>query len=221
MIGRTLARLRYWSSGRSDDLPIAAGDKLGVERRSRFMVPLINLLAYQSSWFIAVVGASHGRVWPAWTAASLLFMGHLIASDRRTQDLRLGLFAVLLGMALDGLLASTGLLHYSPARPAVPLVGCPSWILALWVAFSTTLTRSLGWLRGRTGNAIVVGAVGGPLGYWAAARGWGVVTFRAPAWTGVLVLAIGWGLALGALVSIAARVPNAAATEPASPKEME
>lgn len=163
----------------------------------------VNLLGYQCTWFIAVIGARHGTSWPAWTAASLLCTGHLLTSEQRWLDVRLGLLATLLGALLDGLLASTGLLHYSPAQPTVPPIGCPLWILALWMAFSTTLTRSLGWLRGRMRTAVLFGMAGGPLAYWAAGRGWGVVVLSAPAWKSVLVLGVGWGIALGVLVGVA------------------
>ena len=175
----------------------------------------VNLLGYQSGWFVTVIGANHGRTWPAWAAAGLLCGGHMATSDRRGLDVRLGLSAALLGTLLDGLWASSGLLRYSPAMPAVPLLGCPLWILALWIAFSTTVSRSLGWLRGRIGMAALLGAVGGPLAYWGAARGWGVVAFSTPAWEAVLALGAGWGMALGILVSIFTRWSAGVAADPA------
>lgn len=179
----------------------------------------VNLLGYQCSWFIAVIGASHGASWPAWTAASLLCTGHLLTSEQRWLDVRLGLLAALLGALLDGLLASTGLLHYLPAQPTVPPIGCPLWILALWMAFSTTITRSLGWLRGRLRTAVLFGMTGGPLAYWAAGRGWGVVVFSAPAWKGVLALGVGWGIALGVLVGVATVASASATSAPTVPEQ--
>jgi len=177
------------------------------------MERLINLLGYQITWFVTVMGANHGKSAPAWIAASLLCAGHLAASSWRWLDVRLLALAAMLGIFLDGLLASTGLLHYSPATPAVPIGDCPLWILALWFAFSTTLTRSLGWLRGRIGWAVLLGAAGGPLSYWAAARGWGVVTFESPAWRGLLALAIGWGMSLAILSGAAARATKNVSTQ--------
>lgn len=163
----------------------------------------INLLGYQIAWFVTVSGAGHGKSWPAWTASCLLCGGHFIASPRKTLDLRLMGIAALLGIIVDGFLAATGLLHYSPATPAVPVSGCPLWILALWLAFSTTLTRSLGWFRGRIGMALAFGAAGGPLAYWAAARAWGVIEFATPEWRGLLALAIGWAIGFAILVRAA------------------
>lgn len=163
----------------------------------------INLAGYQVAWLVTVSGAAHGATWPAWAAATALWTAHFVPSPRKSLDLRLLIAAAVLGVLIDGFLGSSGLLRYSPATPAVPLTGCPLWILGLWLAFSTTLTRSLGWLRGRTGVALLFGAVGGPLAYWAAARGWDVIAFEPPQWRGLLVLSIGWAMALGILVRAA------------------
>jgi hypothetical protein len=163
----------------------------------------INLLGYQVTWLITVTGASHGKVWPAWLSATVLCFGCLATSSWRGLDMRLIALSALLGSILDGCLVTTGILQYSTPSPAVPCIETPLWIVALWIAFSTTLTRSLGWLRGRMGLTVIFGAVGGPLAYWAAARGWAVITFPAPAWRGLLVLAIGWAVALTVLVRAA------------------
>ncbi len=163
-----------------------------------------NLLGYQATWFVTVMGAGHGISWPAWLATVVFCGAQLSASSWRRLDVGLMALAALLGMLLDGTLASTGLLTYTPAMPATPVFGCPLWILALWLAFATTFTRSLAWLRGRIGAAAVLGAAGGPLAYGAAARGWGVIGFEPPQWRGILMLAIGWAIALVLLTRIAA-----------------
>jgi hypothetical protein len=163
----------------------------------------INLIGYQIAWFATVIGASHGLSWPAWAAAGVLWIAHTVASSHKSLDLKLLVFAALSGLCLDGFLAASGVLRYSPATPAVPGSGSPLWILALWLAFSTTLTRSLGWLRGRLGAAWVLGATGGPLAYWGAARGWNVIVFAQPQWRGILTLAVGWSMALMVLVRAA------------------
>lgn len=165
----------------------------------------INLACYQLAWLVSVSGAGRGSTWPALAAASLLCSGHFIASSHRGVDLRLMGLAAVLGIFIDGFMASTGLLRYSPATPAVPVSGCPLWILAMWIAFSTTLTRSLGWLRGRTGWALLFGGLGGPLAYGAAGGGRGVITFGSPQGRSLLALATGWAIALAVLVRAAGR----------------
>lgn len=174
----------------------------------------LNLIGYQLAWLITVAGAGAGRSWPAWSAAAVLCGGHLLFSSHRARDLRLMGLAALLGSLLDGSLASSGLLHYSPAAPAVPVTGCPLWITALWIAFSTTLTRSLGWLRQRIATSLLFGAIGGPLAYWAAERGWGVIVFATPRWQGLIALGTGWAIALALLVLVAGNRPDVRSPEP-------
>ncbi|MCV6801484.1 DUF2878 domain-containing protein, partial [Achromobacter ruhlandii] len=124
----------------------------------------------------------------------------LAASATARADLRLAGGAVLCGVALDGSLSALGWARYAAdAWPA------PLWILALWAAFALTLNHSLAYLRPRPWLACVFGAVGGPLAYWGAARGWQPVQFEAPAWRATAALAAGWALALPALTAGARR----------------
>jgi hypothetical protein len=164
-----------------------------------------NLLAYQLVWFITVIGAGHGKAWPA-IAATVVFVGwQLCVSGHRRADMRLLLIAVVLGLLLDGTLAASGWAHYATPAPALPQGGAPVWILALWAAFAMTLNHSVAYLRGRPWLALVLGAIGGPLAYLSAARGWQAIVFEPPAWRGVLWLAMGWAVALPLLVTLARR----------------
>ena len=76
--------------------------------------------------------------------------------------------------------------------------------MALWAAFSQTVTQSLGILQRNVVLALVFGAIGGPLAYLGASRGFGAVTLSTPAWPGSAWLAFGWGIAM-VLLSQAAR----------------
>ena len=159
-----------------------------------------NLIGYQIVWFSAVIGAGQGLAWPGVVAATLVIAAQLAASATARADLRLAGGAVLCGVALDGSLSALGWARYAAdAWPA------PLWILALWAAFALTLNHSLAYLRPRPWLACVFGAVGGPLAYWGAARGWQPVQFEAPAWRATAALAAGWALALPALTAGARR----------------
>jgi hypothetical protein len=159
-----------------------------------------NVLGYQAVWFGAVIGAAHGASWIGVLAAALFVAAHGWLSDEWRSDLRLMLCAVLAGILLDGTLAISGVLHYASADPLLP---APAWILAVWAAFAMTLNHSLAFLRGRPDWAAVLGAVGGPLAYLGAARGFAAITFIAPAWHAVVLLALGWAIVLPALAGLA------------------
>ncbi len=175
------------------------------------MAALLNFAGYQAVWFCAVYGAAAGRLWPLAAMLALFAGAQLAASKLRASDLRLMGVALLLGLALDGVLAGSGLLHYASAAPALPPSGAPLWILALWVAFALTLNHSLRYLAGRAWLAAALGAAGGPLAYLAAARLSGAVGFATPATRALAVLAVGWALALALLSALAVPRPSATA----------
>ncbi len=161
---------------------------------------VINFVAYQAVWFAVVASAGHGRAALGMAAAALFAAAQLALSHRRSSDLRLMAAAVSLGLLIDGTLTFFGWLRYASPAPALPPHGAPLWILCLWAAFALTLTRSLAWLMRRPWLAAALGALGGPLAYVSAARGFAAVEFAPPLARALAGLAVGWG---GALVLLA------------------
>lgn len=162
-----------------------------------------NLVGYQLVWFAAVIGAGRGLAWPGVLAALVFVALQWHASPQRGGDARLVLVALLAGIVIDGALAASDLLAYAAAMPGI--AWAPAWIVTLWAAFAMTLNHSLAFLQGRPWLAVVLGASGGPLAYWGAARGWQAVEFASPAWPGLLALALAWGLAMPLLAALALR----------------
>jgi hypothetical protein len=163
----------------------------------------LSLVGYELVWFCAVIGAAHGLTWPAILGLLVYAACQLGAARRFKIDLSLMALAMVMGLLFDSALIRAGLASYAAAWPSAGLA--PAWILALWGAFSLTFTQSLAYLQTRLGLAAALGAAGGPLAYWAAARGWHVVTFASPSWRASLCLGIGWGLATPALAWFARR----------------
>jgi len=167
----------------------------------------ISLVGYQLVWFASVIGAGHGLSWPSLLALALYASWQLVRSTERRADVALMATAVALGCVLDGGLLHFGLARYVPAWPMATMA--PAWILALWAAFALTFTQSLSYLQTRPWLALLLGALGGPLAYQAAARGWQVAAFAQPIWPALLWLAVGWGLATPLLAWLAQRWSHA------------
>ncbi|MGH8257569.1 MAG: DUF2878 domain-containing protein [Steroidobacteraceae bacterium] len=159
---------------------------------------------YELVWFAAVIGAGHGHFWPGLCAAMLFTMWQISTSHQRALDLRLTGAALALGAVLDGGAAAGGCIHYAAAAPALPPGGAPLWILALWVAFAPTMTRTMAWLKGRPWLGMSLGAVGAPLAYASAAH-WHALTFEPPKWHAILWLAGGWAAAVPLLAYLSVR----------------
>lgn len=170
---------------------------------------LANLLGYQLAWFLTVIGAGHGMAWPAVLASTVYVVWQVLASRHPRIELRLLVAALLLGIALDGGFVVSGWVRYATPSPAWPPGGAPVWILALWACFAMTLNGSLRYLQGRLGVAFALGAIGGPLAYLGAARGWQAVSFAAPQWRGLLLVACGWAIAVPLLAALARRLAQA------------
>lgn len=175
-----------------------------------------NAIAYQAVWFAAVIGAGSGAWWPGVAAAALFVGVQLGVSRERDVDLRLLVAALVCGAVVDGAMASSGLARYAASAPALP-GGAPLWLLAIWACFALTLRRSMRFLLGRPFAALALGAIGGPLAYLGAARGWQSIAFAEPRWQALALLALAWSLALPLLVLLATRLqPRAPLSAPFS-----
>ncbi len=132
----------------------------------------ITLVAYELVWFAAVIGAGHGLVWPGVVATMVFALWRLAGSTHRRVELKLIAVALLLGVILEGIWGHFGLIRYAAPWP---LPSHPAWLMALWAAFALTVVPLFGYLHARPWLAAAFGAVGGPLAYLGAARGWHAV----------------------------------------------
>lgn len=173
------------------------------------MILLTNLVFYEAVWFASVIGAQHGMSWLAVTAVLLFATWRWLVSPARRTECRLVAVALLLGFLFESLLVRSGMVTYAAPWPAGM---APAWILALWAAFALTIVPLFGYLHTQPGLAAAFGALGGPLAYLGAARGWDAVHFTPPAWHALLALAFGWGLAMPLLTSLAHRWRKARST---------
>lgn len=164
---------------------------------------VLNYLLFQLVWFICVMGGAGGYGWLGSASAVLAIGVHLCLVARPRQELYLILLAGGLGAVLDSLLVSLGWLRFSSGQflPGI----APHWIIAMWMSFATLLNLSLGWLKGRYGLAAVLGAVAGPLAYYAGA-GLGGLQWQAPMGVALAGVALNWALAMPLLLYWASRL---------------
>jgi hypothetical protein len=170
----------------------------------------MNVIAFQAAWLGGVAGAAAGQVWVGPLAALAATAAHLTPAPAPGRELGALAAIALLGSAWDVLPAAFGLIDY---RGGVAMLGgLPLWMTGLWLAFATTLNVSLRWLRGRMALAALLGAIGGPLSFAAAAR-LGALSFDETA-AALAVQAAGWAVLLPLASSIAARLDGTAAAPP-------
>lgn len=158
-----------------------------------------NLLGYQAAWFAVVWSAGTGRAWIGMLACAGFVAWQWGVSRVRGADARALGAALVCGLLIDGVAAATGLLAYASPAPAFP---APAWIVCLWGAFALTLNHSLATFATRPWLGAALAAVGGPLAYLGAARGFDAVAFPAPVWPTLVYLGAAWAVVLPVLFRI-------------------
>jgi hypothetical protein len=164
----------------------------------------INVIFYQATWLAAIAGAARGWWWagPAMFAAFAAWQ--LAVSRLRVADLKLMLCAAVVGFFVDSFCIRGGLFVYAAPVPSPDYA--PIWIVALWMSFALTLNHSLAWLKSHLPLASVLGAVGAPLAYLAAARGWHALAIAADPTLAFGALALAWAILTPTLFWLAGRL---------------
>jgi hypothetical membrane protein len=112
-----------------------------------------------------------GREETIWIVGPLVIAYGAILIVRKTVRLEQIAIPAFIGIALDSILTLAGVFQFDNTFFLLP-----SWMIFLWIAFSSTLTSSLCLLGKRKIIASAVGCIGIPINYLAG-EGLGAVTF--------------------------------------------
>ncbi|MDK1396063.1 DUF2878 domain-containing protein [Pseudomonas protegens] len=159
---------------------------------------LANALLFQLGWFICVL--SGDSAWLLLGVAILLAHFRWIGSWAAEGRMIFGV--ALTGITLDSFLHWLEVFQFQQVSLLVPL-----WLMLLWALLATTLRHGLAWSARPWWLGCVLGALGGPLSYYAGGRLAGV-TF--PYGTGPTLLGLGllWALLLPLLHVLARPAPQ-------------
>ena len=156
---------------------------------------ILNAVLFQAGWLACVWGAAYGYAPEGALLALAIVAWHVANAPRPGGEALLALAAASIGLCFESLLVAAGW---------VRVEGGVYWLVILWALFATTLNSSLRALQPRPWIAAAVGALGGPLAYYAGAR-IGALVFLQPA-AMLAALAAGWALATPLLLSAARRL---------------
>jgi hypothetical protein len=169
------------------------------------MAMLINLALMQVSWFACVLGAANDLPWAGVLVTLAVVAWHLLRTTQPRKETMVLLGALVVGVALDSALASSGLMTFTSGTVVTGLT--TPWMLSLWLGFATTLNASLRWLMTRPLLAVLFGAAGGPLAYFSGAK-LGAIGLNGAA-LGLLCIGLGWAGAMGFFVLLTKRTFHA------------
>jgi hypothetical protein len=169
---------------------------------------LLNVAAFQAGWFACVLGGANQAPWAGTLVAVLIVAWHLSRVRRPGVEFALLALVGALGAVWDSMLVAAGWLVY----PSGTLFAgtAPHWIVAMWVLFASTLNVSLRWLRGRWTVAVLLGAAGGPLAYYAGEKLGGVIVADPVA--AFSALALGWAAFMPLMSRLSVRLDGMRAT---------
>ncbi|MEJ5059805.1 MULTISPECIES: DUF2878 domain-containing protein [unclassified Pseudomonas] len=119
---------------------------------------LANAALFQLGWFACVMGGN--SLWLLVPLGALVI--HLLWISSWAEEGRLILSVVIVGTLVDSALRWLGVFGFSDDSPLIPL-----WLMLLWALLATTLRHCLSWTARPWWRASVLGAVGGPLSYYA------------------------------------------------------
>ena len=162
--------------------------------------PLTNFIGFQIGWLVAVLGAARGYPFLGPVYALIWLWLHIrFATVDRAGELIIVVGAMLVGFVFDSLLVLSGVIAFPPHTR----LGAPTtlWMLSLWAMFASTLRHSMGWLINRYVLGMVLGAVFGPVAYWAGERLAAIELIHGSG--SLLWVAVEWGVAIPALLFIA------------------
>ncbi|AZE76572.1 DUF2878 domain-containing protein [Pseudomonas synxantha] len=160
--------------------------------------PLANAVLFQCGWFACVLGGDS-----LWLLVGVAVLGiHCLWISSPTDDGMLIVKVTLAGTLLDTLLRTLGVFHFSEPGPMVPF-----WLMLLWALLATTLRHCLAWSARPWWFASLLGAVGGPLSYYAGSQLAGVSFGYATPAT-LIGLALLWATLFPLLHGLAGRLQD-------------
>lgn len=122
---------------------------------------LANALLFQCGWFACVLGGDS-----LWLSVGLVVLAiNLLWITSWSEEGQVILAVTLLGTVIDTTLRTFGVFHFSMPGPLIPF-----WLILLWALLATTLRHCLAWSAQPWWRASLLGAIGGPLSYYAGSQ---------------------------------------------------
>lgn len=159
---------------------------------------LTNAALFQLGWFACVVGGN--SLWLLVPLAALVI--HLLWISRWADEGRLILSVVLLGTTVDSTLRWLGVFDFADVAPLIPL-----WLMLLWALLATTLRHCLAWSAHPWWLASALGAISGPLSYYAGSQLAGVQFPYGP-WVTLIGIGALWAMLFPTLHFMAQRLAS-------------
>lgn len=161
-----------------------------------------NILAYQVAWFASAWLHDYRAVIVSLILLAWIYYTEAWSKQRFKATVQCACF----GIGLDWVLMLSGVIEFSNNSSFI----LPLWLICLWIVFATTLTNSLNWLMHHPLIAGIVGAVFGPLAYFAGSKFGALSISESFLWGvgGIWFMAVFWFLLLVMFSALIRSTPN-------------
>lgn len=156
---------------------------------------IFNFVSFQLLWWACVLSAKPGLGLAVLLLVILFTLAHLQWVENWQQALPILITAVL-GCIFDQLVYYYGWVHFEYRDASAAYI--PLWMMALWLAFASTLNVSMRWLQPKLVIAAVLGGIFGPLAYLGTAK-LGVIRLPSPS-ISLAWVAFEWAIAMPLLL---------------------
>lgn len=163
---------------------------------------VLDILLFLLAWLGAVVLAAGGHGYLATLPPLAAIVLHVVVSRTRSAALGVIVLAGVVGLVAESLLLALGFTSYAGHVPTT--LAPPVWVIALWASFGILHDVTHAAMRGEGANVAALGALAGPVAYYAGER-LGAITLAEPLWITYLVLMAIWALAAPLLTAAARR----------------
>lgn len=155
---------------------------------------ILNIVGYDVAWFGCVVGAAFGYAWAGIALAAANVALHMRWSPVVRREAALVFGGALVGVSADALMVVTGVYEYRP-RPDGLSLEFLALFFAMWASFGTTMRIAMRFAWRRPWAGALLGLLGGPLAYLAAAK-IGTITLPegAAMWRSLAVIGVVYGV---------------------------
>jgi len=164
--------------------------KLSMRNRN-----IANWILTQALWFICVLG---GDLYAAVAGICYWFI-YVTYIGNLQREWPSIIIIVSSGFIIDTLLSSFGLIQFN-TNMLIPL-----WLLVMWSGFATLFHHGLGWLLAKPVLAAVLGAITGPLAYFAGAT-LSMSQINVPLTVFISVYAVLWSLYIPIFLFISSKL---------------
>ena len=163
---------------------------------------IYNFIVFQVGWFACVYGVANDQAFSGAAIALTIILFHLCMHPNYLSELVLIKAAVIVGLIWETWVLNFDVLYYISHNKEA--FWPPYWLIVMWGLFATTINVSMNWLKDRPALSALMGAIFGPLSFFAGEK-IGAVVFLDSQKT-ILILAFGWSVLLPLLLWLAQRI---------------